>query len=189
MAADEDAALMARFVETRDRRVYAVLFQRHHRQVVQHVRRFVKSSAKAEELTQDVFIRVYTTKQYQPDTKFRTWLYRVATNISLNELRRPENRERIDSLDEDAAQPVRDLRPNPEASLAGRELATKIEAALAKLPAKQRAAFLMARQDQMSLEEIAEALETTVSAVKSLMHRALEGLRAEAEALRAEVRP
>lgn len=160
-----------------------MLFDRHERGVFTHVRRFVKSSARAEELTQDVFIRVYTTKRYTPDTKFRTWLLRVATNVALNELRRPEHKQRLESMDaKDAGAPgSADAMPAngtaPDAALEGIELADRLTAALDALPPKQRAAFLMARQDALTHEEIAETLSTSVSAVKSLIHRALEALR------------
>lgn len=175
MEADDDAALMATFVATRDRRVYTVLFDRHHRSILRHVQRYVREPGQAEELTQDVFVRVYRTKQYEPKTKFKTWLFRVATNVCLNELRRPERREKFDVIEE-GREPKGDG-PSPEGNVAGKELAMRLEQALAKLPPNQRAAFLLARQDQLSHEEIAQTLDTSVSAVKSLIHRALEALR------------
>ncbi len=184
---DDDAALMAKFVETRDRQVFAVLFQRYERKMINHARRFVRDPARAEELAQDVFIRVYTTKRYEPTTKFSTWLYRVATNLCLNELRRPEHQQRLASLDaanpDERANELPSPAADPEAAAHGQQLAQRLTAAMARLPAKQRAAFLMARQDHMSHEEIAAALETSVSAVKSLIHRALEALRREALAV------
>ena len=72
MEADDDAALMATFVATRDRRVYTVLFDRHHRSILRHVQRYVREPGQAEELTQDVFVRDYCTKQYKPQTKLKT---------------------------------------------------------------------------------------------------------------------
>lgn len=181
---DDDAALMATFVQTRDRQVFAVLFQRYERKMINHARRFVRDPARAEELAQDVFVRVYTTKRYEPNTKFSTWLYRVATNLCLNELRRPEHQQQLSSLDAVRAddRPIEMVSPaaDPEAQAHGRQMAERLQNAMDRLPAKQRAAFLMARQDHMSHEEIAAALETSVSAVKSLIHRALEGLRREA---------
>lgn len=175
MEADDDAALMATFVATRDRRVYTVLFDRHHRAVLRHVGRYVRDRRQAEELTQDVFVRMYRAQRYEPKTKFKTWLLRVATNVCLNELRRPERREKFEAIDE--GRDPAGQGPNPEGSLAGKELAARVEQALGKLPPNQRAAFLLARQDQLSHEEIAQTLETSVSAVKSLIHRALESLR------------
>ena len=184
MVTDDDAALMDRFVKTRDRQVFAVLFQRYERKMITHAKRLIRDPARAEELAQDIFVRVYTTKRYEPQTKFSTWLYRVATNVCLNELRRPEHQQDVAYLDA----PVADRPPaelpsaaaDPEAAVHGQQLAQRLSEAMARLPAKQRAAFMMARQDHMSHEEIATALETSVSAVKSLIHRALEALRREA---------
>lgn len=174
---------MAEFVSTRDRRRFELLFGRHERTVLNHVRRFVRNQARAEELTQDVFVRVYTTKNYKPETRFKTWLLRVATNVALNELRRPEHKQRLESMDaKEAGAPgsteaMPGFAASPEATIEGNQLADRLTAALDALPPKQRAAFLMARQDALSHEEIADALSTSVSAVKSLIHRALEALR------------
>ncbi len=179
---DEDAAIMAEFVKTRERRLFEMLFQRYKRPILAHTHRFVRQRSRAEELTQDVFLRVYTTKNYQAQTRFKTWLYRVATNVCLNELRKQEHQQRLESLSDhsDGAQisAAPDLQ-NPDAALGGKQLAARLEARLGALPTKQRAAFLMARQDGLSHQEIASALETSVSAVKSLIHRALEALRQE----------
>jgi RNA polymerase sigma-70 factor, ECF subfamily len=190
---DGDAALMAAFVQTRDRKVFEQLFERYRRAIVAHAARYVKDRARAEELAQEIFVRVYTTKSYQANAKFKTWLYRVATNVCLNELRRPENKEKLESLNgveetKNVSASVLISRPvSPEEVLSSVELAKRVDRALDALPANQRAAFLMARHDNMSHEEIAEALETSVSAVKSLIHRALEALRKEVNmVLRAE---
>ena len=184
---DEDAELMARFVRTRDRAVFTQLFDRYERAIYGHVLRFVKDGAVAEELVQDVFVRVYTTKRYAPDHRFKTWLYKVATNVCLNELRKPVHRAAHEPLDAPSAE---DLRPRelrsadagPDAALEGQELADRVAAALGRLPPKQRAALLMVRQDGLTHDEIARILKTSVSAVKSLVHRALEALRLEVEA-------
>src|SRR5262245_36219467 len=155
---DEDAALMERFVRTRDRRVFEVLFQKYKRPIFSHALRFVRDQARAEELTQDVFIRVYTTKKYEATNRFKTWLYRVATNVCLNEIRKPEHQQKIEALESEPASAA----ASPEEAVAGRELASSLQDALQRLPANQRAALLMARQDGLTHEEIAAALETTV---------------------------
>src|SRR5688572_27063558 len=105
---DEDARLMERFVRTRNRRVFEVLFQKYKRPILSHALRFVRDPARAEELTQDVFIRVYTTKKYEATNRFKTWLYTVATNVCLNELRKIENKQKLESIDADDSQ-----RPEP----------------------------------------------------------------------------
>jgi RNA polymerase sigma-70 factor (ECF subfamily) len=190
LSQDEDALAMERFVRTRDRRMFEVLFQKYKRPVLAHVMRFVRDQARAEELTQDVFIRVYTTKKYEATGTLRTWLYRVATNVCLNELRKAENKAHHESLDAESSQETKpeplSTSASPEEALAGNELAKTLQDALTRLPANQRAALLMARQDGMTHEEIATALETSVPAVKSLIHRALETLRKEAERLSAD---
>ena len=183
---------MARFVETRDRAIFNVLFARYKSLVINHVRRFVKDQARAEELAQEVFIRVYTAKRYEAQTKFVTWLYRVATNLALNDLRRSDYQHPAASLD--APEPgtpgsvttLLSAEASPEMAVATQELAARLSTALDALPAKQRAAFLMVRQDRLTHEEVAVALETSVSAVKSLVHRALEALRKEAARTLAE---
>lgn len=185
---DDDAALMASFVESRDRRTFEVLFQRHRSAIVGYARRYTRNQARAEELAQEVFVRVYTTKSYQADASFKSWLYKVATNVCLNEVRRPEHRQSFQSIDvarEDGGAPVLTAREDgsPEVQLSSAEVGARLEKVLAGLPDKQRAAFVMVRHEQMTHEEIAVALSTSVSAVKSLVHRALEALRKELRAL------
>jgi RNA polymerase sigma-70 factor, ECF subfamily len=181
---DEEAEVMAAFVATRDRKMFERLFQRYRTQMVAYAGRFVRDRARAEELAQEIFIRVYTTKSYQADATFKTWLYRVATNVCLNEVRRPQHKQKHEPLEsEGEARPIASNEASPEAQIAGRQLASKLEKVLAALPEKQRAAFLMARYEAMSHDEIASVLSTTIPAVKSLIHRALETLRKEASAL------
>jgi RNA polymerase sigma-70 factor (ECF subfamily) len=170
-AADDDARLMARFVATRERSVFEGLFRRHRDRMVAYAGRYVRERAKAEELAQEIFVKVYTTKSYEAQGSFTSWLYRVATNVCLNELRRPEHRQRFTAYEEQAGHTT------PESVLIERELSERLERALAQLPDKQRAAFIMARMDGLRHDEIAAALSTTVPAVKSLIHRALVSLR------------
>jgi RNA polymerase sigma-70 factor (ECF subfamily) len=189
---DEDAAVMAAFVKTRDRRMFEQLFQKHRRAIVAHATRYVRDRGRAEELAQEIFVRVYTTKAYEPTAKFKTWIYRVATNVCLNELRRPEHQQKHEpleaSVDGRVAPEAALVAPagTPEDTTSSRELAKRLERVLDELPTNQRAAFLMARHDSLSHEEIAEALSTSVPAVKSLIHRALEALRREVEGIQAE---
>jgi RNA polymerase sigma-70 factor (ECF subfamily) len=170
-AALDDAGLMARFVATRDRSVFERLFRQHRDRMVAYAGRYVRDRARAEELAQEIFVKVYTTKTYEAQGSFTSWLYRVATNVCLNELRRPEHRQRFSEYEEQAAGTT------PEAQLIQKELGLRLSRALEGLPDKQRAAFIMARMDGLRHEEIAVALSTTIPAVKSLIHRALETLR------------
>ena len=147
---------------------------------------FVGNRSRAEELAQDVFFQVYrAAARYEPQAKFTTWLYRIATNACLNEVRRPERRFTTRPLDH----PVDDSRdraeialPDPDAvlgenALAGRELEARIRAVLAALPANQRAALVLSRVEGLSYREVADTLECSESAVKSLVFRATATLR------------
>ena len=173
---------MASFVESRDRRVFERLFKRYRGPMVAYAGRYVKSPAHAEELAQEIFVRVYKTKTYTPDATFKTWLYRVATNVCLNEVRRHEHKQQFSPIhDEHTPEPTAPASASPQAQLEGRDLSTALGAALSALPSKQRAAFIMVRVEGMRHDEVAEALDSSVSAVKSLVHRALSALRKHAD--------
>jgi len=180
MAPDPDAALMLAF-QRGDAAAFRALYERHARAMVGFCHRFVKDGARAEELAQDVFVKLHRSAGgYSPRARFKTFLYRVATNTCLNELRRGEYAAHQAAPgarpDEPEAGPDLDALPSGDASplqaLEAGRLAEAVTALLAGLPEKQRAAFVLCRFEGLSYEEIAEALETSVSAVKSLVHRA-----------------
>jgi len=180
MAPDPDAALMLAF-QRGDAAAFRALYERHARAMVAFCHRFVKDAARAEELAQDVFVKLHRSAGgYSPRARFKTFLYRVATNTCLNELRRGEYAGRPASLGthqhEPDAAPDLDALPSNDASpfqaLEAGRLAEAVTALLASLPEKQRAAFVLCRFEGLSYEEIAETLETSVAAVKSLVHRA-----------------
>lgn len=172
----DDARLMLA-VGRGDKRAFSALFDRHQASVVRFCGRFVGNTARAEELAQDVFVKLYKSAgRYSPTATFKTFLYRVATNHCLNELRR---------FDEKRAQEAKEMTPDqhdaalelevtggPDLSLEGRELEAAVSAAMAALSARERAAFTMCRFEGMAYRDIAAALESTESAVKSLIHRA-----------------
>jgi RNA polymerase sigma-70 factor (ECF subfamily) len=175
MAPDPDAALLLAF-QRGDAAAFRTLFERHARAMVAYCHRYVRDPARAEELAQDVFVKLHQAAgRYHPSAKFRTFLYRIATNHCLNELRRGEYAARAAPEGEDGpADP--DTLPSgqagPEATAEGRALEGAVSALLDRLPENQRTAFVLARFEGLSYEEIAEVLDTTVSAVKSLVHRA-----------------
>lgn len=177
LAEDDDARLMLA-VGRGDRRAFATLFDRHQAGVVRFCGRFVGNPARAEELAQDVFVKVYrSAARYSVDAKFKTFLYRVATNHCLNELRRfDEKRQQeareMTSEQNDTALEHEVASDSPELSLAGKELEAAVAAAMAQLSAREKAAFTMCRFEGMAYRDIAQALESTESAVKSLIHRA-----------------
>ena len=182
---DPDVQLMLR-VRAGDGEAFRELFEKHSRPIVNFAYHFVGSRQRAEEIAQDVFLQIYrAAARYEPTAKFTTWLYRIATNACLNEVRRPEHRHPKRPLEhpqDDERKRAEIAFPDPTAvpgdsALAGRELEAKIHAVLEDLPPNQRAALLMSRVDGMSYLEVAEALATTESAVKSLVFRATATMR------------
>ncbi len=179
MVSDPDAALMVAF-QGGDESAFRTLFEKYGRSMVGYCNHFVRDPARAEELAQDVFLNLYRSAgRYQPTARFKTFLYRIASNHCLNELRRGEygaRRELDRAPDDPDAVTDPDSLPGPaatpeQATLAS-ALGTAVDRLLARLPEKQRAAFVMARLEGLSYEEIAEVLGTTLPAVKSLVHRA-----------------
>ena len=164
------------------------LFAKHSEAVVNFVYRFVNSRPRAEELAQDAFLRIYRARaRYQAKARFTTYLYRVVTNLCLNELRRFDYQGKTEPLEgrplENGEEGTRELAdtslPEAEELLAGIETGAKIKKVLDKLPPNQKSALLLSRVEGLSYQEVAECLETTESAVKSLIFRATLTLREE----------
>lgn len=178
MAPDPDAALMVAF-QGGDETAFRALFEKYGRATMAFCNRFVRDSARAEELAQDVFLKIHrSAHRYQPSARFTTFLYRIATNHCLNEVRRGEYRALpgIDPNSEDGApldpDALAGTSPTPEEEARGNALSRDVDAMLARLPESQRAAFVLARFEGLPYEEIAQVLGTTVPSVKSLVHRA-----------------
>src|SRR4030095_5179301 len=183
-AQDPEAALMLR-VKQGDRSAFEELVEKYKQPVMSLVYRTLPDATEAEDLAQHVFLQVYkSAHRYEVSAKFTTWLFTIARNLCLNEIRR-RSRHPADSLDETASDdedhPIRqatDTRTfSPPDTLLQGELEEKIDAALAQLPEKQRTAILLCRGDELSYEEIAEILGCSVSATKSLIHRGRETLK------------
>jgi RNA polymerase sigma-70 factor (ECF subfamily) len=181
---DPDAALMLR-VKQGDRDAFSTLVEKYKQPVMNLVYRSLSDATEAEDLAQHVFLQVYkSAHRYEVSAKFSTWLFTIARNLCLNEIRR-RSRHPAESLDqvspENDDQPLRqveDLRnASPPDALLQSELEEKVELALAVLPEKQRTALLLCRQEELSYEEIADVLECSLSATKSLIHRARESLK------------
>ena len=172
MAPDPDAALMLAF-QRGDAAAFRTLFERHARAMVAFCHHFVRDAARAEELAQDVFVKLHqAADRYRPSARFKTFLYRIASNHCLNELRSGEygaRRVEAEPPDPDA---LPSQAATPEESARGAALERAVGELLGRLPGKQRAALVLCRLEGMSYEEIAEVLDTSVSAVKSLVHRA-----------------
>ncbi len=178
---DIDAGLMLR-VRDGDVASFTLLSERHRQTVVHFLFRMVQNQAIAEELTQDVFLRVFRSREsYEASAKFTTWLFRIATNLAFNWLRDEKSAKLRDSLEDDSAastaRRLRDAKPNAEAVLVQRVKRDEVREAISKLPAKQRAAVLMHKYEEMEYSQIATVLGCSESAVKSLLFRAYESLR------------
>jgi RNA polymerase sigma-70 factor, ECF subfamily len=181
---DPDAALMLR-VKRGDRASFAVLVDKYKQPVMNFVYRSLRDEIEAEDVAQNVFLQVYKSRsRYKQTAKFSTWLFTIARNLCLNELRR-RSRHPAESIEEAHAEhedlPRQQYEDKaqiapPEKLLHG-ELAQKIEEALAELPENQRTAILLCRQDELSYEEISEILDCSLSATKSLIHRGRETLK------------
>ena len=160
-----------------------ILLEKHRSPVIHFLYRMVQNQAVAEELAQEVFLRVYRSREsYEPTAKFTTWLFRIATHLALNSLRDGRNRRLEERLDDDSADaPVRqvsDRRPSVEEEMVHRARLDEVRRAVAMLPEKQRAAVLMHKYQEMEYSQIAKVLNCSESAVKSLLFRAYETLRA-----------
>ena len=181
-ALDYDAELMLR-VKDGDGASFGILLEKHRSPVIHFLFRMVQNQAVAEELAQEVFLRVYRSRSsYEPTAKFTTWLFRIATHLALNSLRDGKNermQERIDEHTDDM--PVRQLpdsKPSVEQAMVYQAKFEEVRRAIAALPEKQRAAVLMHKYEEMEYSQIAKVLNCSESAVKSLLFRAYESLRA-----------
>jgi len=148
----------------------------------------VRDAAAAEDLAQEVFLRVYRARQeYVPSAKFTTWMFRIATNLALNSVRDNRRRQLEISMDqsvdtgedEQRVLEVADRAPSVEQDLVARCRAELILKAIHALPEKQRAAVLLHKYQELDYDEIARVLECSESALKSLLFRAYETLRVE----------
>jgi RNA polymerase sigma-70 factor (ECF subfamily) len=181
-ALDYDAELMLR-VKDGDGASFGVLLEKHRSSVVHFLYRMVQNAAVAEELAQEVFLRVYRSRgTYEPTAKFTTWLFRIATHLALNALRDNKNERLQDRIDDDSsdlpARQVSDSRPSVEQRMVHQAKLAEVRRAIAALPDKQRAAVLMHKYEEMEYSQIAKVLSCSESAVKSLLFRAYEALRA-----------
>jgi len=189
-APDLDAQLMLR-VRDGDEDSFRVLLDKHRNPLCHFLYRMVQDQAVCEELAQEVFLRIYKSRQsYEPTARFTTWMFRIATHLALNWLRDEKNeraQERLDGnrgggrgndRDELPAREVADRKPSVEQRMVYQARLQEVRDAIAKLPEKQRAAVLMHKYEEMEYAQIAGVLECSESAVKSLLFRAYETLRA-----------
>jgi RNA polymerase sigma-70 factor (ECF subfamily) len=180
-----DAEVMLR-VKAGDQSAFDYLVQKYRRPLVSFMYRMARNSAAAEDLAQEVFLRVYRSRQsYEASAKFTTWLYRIATNLAVNHARdtrheRPEVSVSLDETNDDSSTTTLQL---PDGSLTAEQVMVQRERLLAirskveALPEQQKLAVIMHKYQQMDYKQIAEVLKKSESATKSLLFRAYETLR------------
>lgn len=177
---ESDEDLMLR-VQAGDQDAFADLMGRYEHRLFNYLKRMTKNAADAEDIYQDAFLKVFRSAgRFRPDGKFRPWLYQIATN-SCMDLMRKRTRRKETSLDAggpdgDTPMTVEDLKPSPAAQSEQRERQAALADAVAALPEKQRAVFLMARYEGLPYAEIAEALDVPVGTIKSRMNTAVNAL-------------
>jgi RNA polymerase sigma-70 factor (ECF subfamily) len=181
---DPDAVLMLR-VKRGDRAAFAALVEKYQQPVLNFLMRSLQDEAEAEDLAQNVFVQVWkSARRYRRTARFSTWLFTIARNLCLNELRRRARHPAapLEAAASETETPLpqrledRQTATPPEALLR-EELFQKVEAALAELPETQRAALLLCREEEFSYEDIAAILGCSLSATKSLIHRGRETLK------------
>jgi RNA polymerase sigma-70 factor (ECF subfamily) len=179
-----DAEVMLK-VKAGDDGAFGYLVQKYRRPMISFMYRMAHNSAAAEDLAQEVFLRVYRSRSsYEASAKFTTWLYRIATNLAMNFTRdtrheRPENQVSLDDPAEEDSAPldVADRRLTAEQDLLRRERLQQIRKRVQSLPERQRLAVVMHKYQQMDYKQIAEVLKLSESDTKSLLFRAYETLR------------
>ena len=177
-----DIALMLR-VRDGDLEAFETLVTRHQHSVVGTAAKMLGGAADAEDIAQQVFVRVWKhAARYQPSAKFTTWLMTITRNLVFNELRRRRRSQQV-SMDADEGETIRhqyvdEQAVAPSEEMLDSELHEAIDAAIASLPETQRLAIVLRRYEGMPYEEIAEVLKTSVPAVKSTLFRARAELKA-----------
>jgi RNA polymerase sigma-70 factor (ECF subfamily) len=182
---DPDIRVMLR-VRDDDSQAFAELVEAYHHRLVTVMHHLVGNAEEAEDLAQEVFLRVYRgRKKYHPKAKFSTWLYTIANNLALNVLRTRQRKPTIPLNVRDsgplgprpAEQLVLDRQDQPHQRMQQRELAAVVKQALDTLNERQRVAVVLNKFEDMNYAEIAEVMGLTTKAVKSLLSRARDNLR------------
>ena len=182
-ATDYDVALMLAF-QRGDELAFQELVERNHARVIGLIYRFIGDATDAEDLGQEVFLRIYRARQaYKPTAKFSTWMFRITANVSLNALRsRASRRDDVsidqvaDSSDGPRAMPDPDSH-TPDHSLHQEELHARVREAIGTLPEKQQIAVVLNKYEGMSYADIARTIGCSTMAVKSLLARARDNLK------------
>jgi RNA polymerase sigma-70 factor, ECF subfamily len=181
--------LMARIAEG-DEYAFQLLVNRHQASVLNLIHRFIGDRTQSEDLSQEVFLRVWqAAKGYKQRAKFTTWLYRIAANLCFNELKASRRKKWLEFFSVSSNLQIQEKRdfpdesPNPEDLLLAQERSLRITTVLQSLPDSQRMALILKRYDGLSYEEISRILGCSVPAVESLLVRAKRTLQKKLEVI------
>jgi RNA polymerase sigma-70 factor, ECF subfamily len=180
MGTDPDTQLMLQF-KAGDQRAFHHLFDKHKQRVINYCFRYCGNAAVAEELAQETFLRVYkAAHRYRPKARFTTWLFKIAANVCLNEIRKPVYRAPMESLEDgkglDRTAEMSDPEA-PDALLEESERHAMVQQAINRLPEPQRAALLLRVNEAFSYKEIGLQINRTEGHVKTLIHRGRQQLK------------
>ena len=179
--ADAENVRLMQLTRAGDMVAFERLVERHQALVAGTVGRMLGDNSDVEDLAQQVFVRVWkSASRYQPRAKFTTWLLKITRNLVFNELRRRKRHSAIPLQSDPESEEMQlkdELAAAPDDTLLEHELQRAIESAIAELPESQRMAVVLRRYQELSYEEIADVLDQTVPAVKSLLFRARTQLR------------
>lgn len=179
---ERDAELMLR-VQEGDDSSFALLLEKYRNPIIHFLYRMVQNQAIAEELAQEVFLRVYRSRaSYEPTARFTTWLFRITTHLALNHIRDRRKHQLLTPIDSPSETftsiQLADKELTSEQRLLMQARLAEVRRAIEQLPEKQRSAVLMHKYQEMDYSQIAGALSCSEAAVKSLLFRAYESLRA-----------
>ncbi len=175
---DYDALLMVR-VKHGDNGAFDELLEKYQRPIINFIYHFVNNRAEAEELAQDVFLKVYEVRtRYRPEAKFSTWLYKIATNLSLKKLNRGRNKANLEvSIDQESPVILQDRHPTIQEAMEGEERERLVAWAISGLSKNEKAAIVLRKYHSLPYREIAEIMGCTEGAIKTYLHRAKLRLR------------
>ena len=164
-----------------DLAAFRALVELHHSALINFIARFTGNRDSAEDIAQEVFLRVFkAAKAYKPQAKFKTWLFTIATNLCLNEIRDTKSSPKIVDFTRHARQECPSMAPeavSPQKAAENAELSAAVRKAIRNLPENQRIAILLRQYNDFSYNEISKIMGISMSAVESLIQRARQSLK------------
>ena len=179
-----DEAQLIKGIQQGDRKSFQTLVETYQRMVVNTCLGIVHNQADAEDLAQDVFLEIFrTAEKFRGDSKLSTWLYRIATNRSLNLIRNNKRKRFFQSIEDtftggrNRNSEISENRGDqPDQNMADQQRSDLLHRAIDRLPEMQRIAFTLNKYEELPYQQIAEIMEISLASVESLIHRAKKNL-------------